>query len=199
MYKKKKFITNSERRMSFMNNSTSIAEKKDFLKWFLKNHRFHKRECVWLLNYFISDDLVMENLHFVEHAKFCPKAIILSTKCSNETPFQFVKENIVTSDIEKSFHDIRLNPDEQVYIQLNFKHSHKNVKYSLIVEDNPYLPDDLQPIKQYAIWADFILDESIFKYKIDQLNKQINQALDNYDKKTFLQLSEQLKKLVSPC
>lgn len=181
-----------------MSNSTSVREKKEFLKWFLKNHRFQIRECVWLLNYFISDDLVMENIRFVEHAEFCPKAIIVSTVCSNETPFQFLKENIVTFDVEKSFHDIRLNPDEEVYVQLNFKNAHKNLQYSLIVEENPFLPESMQPRKQYAIWTDFILDESLFKYKKEQLDKQINQALDNNDKKAFLQLTTELKKLLSP-
>lgn len=181
-----------------MSNSTSISEKKDFLKWFLKNHRFHKRECVWLLNYFISDDLVMENLHFVEQAEFCPKAIILSTVCSNKVPFRFLKENIVTSDIEKSFHDIRLNPEEKIYVQLNFKHSHKNAQYGLITEDNPFLPESLQPNKQFAIWTDFVVDEAIINFKRKQLNKEINRALDNNDKKTFLKLTKQLQNLLGP-
>ncbi len=181
-----------------MNHSTSIAEKKDFLKWFLKNHHFHKRECVWLLNYFISDDLVMENLHFVEHAEFCPKAIILSTVCSNEVPFRFLKENIVTSDIEKSFHDIRLNPEEKVYIQLNFKHSHQSLQYSLVIEENPYLPESLQPNKQYALWTEFIVDEAVIKFWQQQLYEQIDHALDKKDKEKFLALTKQLKQMISP-
>lgn len=177
-----------------MNHSTSIAEKKDFLKWFLKNHRFHKRECVWLLNYFISDNHVMENLHFVEHAEYCPKAIILSTVCSNEVPFRFLKENIVTSDVEKSFHDIRLNPDEKVYIQLNFKYAYQHTQYRLILDDNPYLPESLQPNKQFAFWTDFIVDEAIISFKQQQLLKRIDEALDTNDKETFLALTKELKK-----
>ncbi|PWA12357.1 hypothetical protein DCC39_06020 [Pueribacillus theae] len=177
-----------------MNSSISIAEKKEFLKWFLKNYRFHKRECVWLINYFISDDLVMENLHFVEKAEYCPKAIILSTVCSNEVPFRFLKENIVTSDVEKSFHDIRLNPEEQVFVQLNFQHSNKNPQYSVVMEENPFLPESLHPTKQYEIWAGLILDEAVTSYREQCLYEKINEALDNKDKETFLKLTEQLKR-----
>lgn len=139
----------------------------------------------------------MENIHFVEHAEYCPKAIILSTVCANDVSFRFLKENIVTSDIEKSFHDIRLNPEEHVYIQLNFLHSNKNPHYGLVIEENPYLPESLQPDKQFAIWTDFILDEALVQFKQKKLNEQIDEALNNGDKARFLELTEELNKLLN--
>lgn len=176
-----------------MNDSISIIEKKDFLKWFLKHYRFQKRECVWLLNYFISDDIVMENLHFVENAEYCSKAIILSTVCSNEIPFQFFKDSVETTDVEKSFHDIRLNPEDKIYVQLNFRDSHKNPHYGIIVEENPFLPESLQPAKQYEIWADLLISEAVQTYKEERLYAEIDKALDCKDKQAFLQLTKRLK------
>ena len=38
----------------------------------------------------------------------------------------------MTTDAEKSFHDIRLNRDEDIYIQLNFKSSFQNANYVAI-------------------------------------------------------------------
>jgi len=178
-----------------MNSAISIAEKKGFLKWFLKHYRFHKRECVWLLNYFISDDTIMENLRFVENAEYCPKAIIMSTVCSNDVPFRFYKESIVTSDVEKSFHDIRLNPEEIVHIQLNFHKANKNPQYISVLEENPYLPESLQPDKQYAVWADMVLDEAFQSFRHHRLLEAIDKALDQKNEEAFHQLTEELKKL----
>ncbi len=63
---------------------------------------------------------LLENIHFVEEAHYCPRAIVMSSVEHNGVPFRFYKGNIMTSDAEKSFHDLRLNPDESIYIQLNF-------------------------------------------------------------------------------
>lgn len=181
-----------------MNSAISNAEKKGFLKWFLKHFRFHKRECVWLLNYFISDDLVMENIHFVENAEYCPKAVIISTVCSNDVPFRFYKDGIVTTDVEKSFHDIRLNPEESLYLQLNFYKSQKNPQYAVVSEENPYLPERLQPEKQFSFWADIVLDDAMQTFRYNRLYEQLNEALDKKDKETFMQLSCQLKQYKKP-
>ena len=50
----------------------------------------------------------------------------------------------MTTDAEKSFHDIRLNRDEDIYIQLNFKSSFQNANYVAVLEENPYLQSTLK-------------------------------------------------------
>ena len=50
----------------------------------------------------------------------------------------------MTTDAEKSFHDIRLNRDEDIYIQLNFKSSFQNANYVAVLEENPYLPKHIE-------------------------------------------------------
>ncbi len=46
--------------------------------------------------------------------------------------------------LKKSFHDIRLNRDEDIYIQLNFKSSFQNANYVAVLEENPYLPKHIE-------------------------------------------------------
>ena len=104
-----------------MNNSVPVMEKRDFLKWFLEQHQLKRRECAWLLNFLMSDDYLMERVHFVEQAEYCPKALMISSVDVDSIPFAFHKNKHVTMDAEKSFHDIRLNRKEDIYIQLNFK------------------------------------------------------------------------------
>ena len=50
----------------------------------------------------------------------------------------------MTADAEKSFHDLRLHPDEKMYIQLNFPNNHTCPQYASVREENPFLPAYLQ-------------------------------------------------------
>ena len=106
-----------------MTASVSVLDKKEFVRWFLKKYQMKRRECVWILNYLLSHDELLENIHFVEEAHYCPRAMVMSTTDSIGIPFRFYKGNIMTADAEKSFHDLRLHPDEEMYIQLNFPNS----------------------------------------------------------------------------
>ena len=178
-----------------MSSAISILEKKDFLKWFLNNYQLKRRECAWLLNYLMSDDQLMEKVHFVENAEYCPKSLIISANDVDYIPFSFHKRQHVTMDAEKSFHDIRLNKEEEIYIQLNFKDAKKNPQFVAVLEDNPFAPVDKETEKIYSLFADLIIDQAKFQFEKRQLTEKIDQSLDNGDKESFLKYSEQLKKL----
>jgi uncharacterized protein YpiB (UPF0302 family) len=178
-----------------MKSTVSVVEKKDFIKWFLNQYQLKKRECVWLLNYLVSDEVLMENVHFVESAEYCPKAIIMSTTCTDGVPFRFYKQNILTTDAEKSFHDIRLNHDEDVYIELNFKSAYLTPQYAAVLEENPYIPENMVPDKKYGLWAELVLDQSLTRFKKEKIISKIDAALDQKDELAFKKLTEELKKL----
>jgi uncharacterized protein YpiB (UPF0302 family) len=178
-----------------MKSTVSVVEKKDFLKWFLNHYQLKKRECVWLLNYLVSDETLIENVHFVESAEYCPKAIIMSTTCTDGVPFRFYKQNILTTDAEKSFHDIRLNHDEPIYVELNFKSNYSTPEYAIVLEENPFIPENLIPDKKYGLWAELLLDRSLIDFRRKNLMEQIDKALDNDDYLTFKKLTNDLKNL----
>ncbi len=178
-----------------MSSAISILEKKDFLKWFLNNFQLKRRECAWLLNYLMSDDQLMEKVHFVENAEYCPKSLIISANDVDCIPFSFHKRQHVTMDAEKSFHDIRLNKEEEIYIQLNFKDAKKNPQYVAVLEDNPFIPIDKETEKIYSLFADLIIDKAMFQFEKKQLTEKIDQALDSGDKESFIKYSNQLKEL----
>ncbi|MGM7701670.1 ReoY family proteolytic degradation factor [Pseudalkalibacillus sp. Hm43] len=178
-----------------MGSTVTVLEKKDFLKWFLNHYQLKKRECVWLLNYLVSDEALMENVHFVENAEYCPKAIIMSTNCVDGVPFRFYKQNILTTDAEKSFHDIRLNQDEDVYIELKFKGAYRTPQYAAVLEENPHIPENMVPDKKYGLWAEMILDQSFSHFRKKSLQTQIDEALDRKDFESFERLSKEYNKL----
>ncbi len=121
-----------------MDNLIPVVEKKDFLRGFLKDFELKRRECTWLLNYLMSNDALMERVHFVEFAVCTPKALIISADGVETVPFSFHKFQLVTTDAEKAFHDIRLNQTEDIYIELHFVGSKLYPPYLAVLEDNPF-------------------------------------------------------------
>jgi len=180
-----------------MNAPVSVNEKKDFIRWFLNHYQLKKRECVWILNYLMSHDQLMEKVHFVEQAQYCPRGIVMSTHCVSEVPFRFFKENVMTTDAEKSFHDIRLNREEDIFIELNFYASFQAPQFVAVMEENPFMPKNIQISEKDRQIAEEFLTSSIEKFQREKLFRQIDEALDKQDEKAFKDLSNQLKKINS--
>ncbi|MEC1179088.1 ReoY family proteolytic degradation factor [Metasolibacillus meyeri] len=178
-----------------MASSVPIAEKKIFVRWFLKNYQLKRRECVWILNYLLSDEKLLENVCFVEEAHYCPRAIVMSSVESNGVPFRFYKGNIMTADAEKSFHDLRLNPDEVMYIQINFPNIPPHQVYLAVLEENPYMPKYLHISEKDRILAEQLLKDSMRAFQEEKLLKEIDEALDQGDKNRFFELSSLLQAL----
>ncbi|WAA10567.1 ReoY family proteolytic degradation factor [Fervidibacillus albus] len=179
-----------------MATPVSVNEKKEFIRWFLNNYQLKKRECVWILNYLMSHDQLMAKVHFVENAQYCPRGLIMSTQCVDDVPFRFFKNSVMTTDAEKSFHDIRLNRDEDIYIQLNFKSVHQSYQYALVLEENPFMPDTVLISEKDRQLAEQFLQYTLLQFQVEKLKKEIDEALDEKNEKTFLQLSKQLNKVL---
>lgn len=178
-----------------MQTPVSVNEKKEFIRWFLNHYQLKRRECVWILNYLMSHDSLMEKVHFVEQAEFCPRGIIMSTHCVDEVPFRFYKENIMTTDAEKSFHDIRLNKQQNLFIQLNFRSAYRSPEYAAVLETNPHIPKDLYENEKDKDLAEKVLEHSIATFQKERLMKEIDEALDRHDQETFNKLAKELSLL----
>ncbi|WP_085992039.1 ReoY family proteolytic degradation factor [Oceanobacillus senegalensis] len=180
-----------------METPISSIDKKNFIQWFLKHYQLKKRESVWILNYILNHNQLLKKVHFVRDVKFCPRGIVITSQCSSEVPFRFYKNHLVTTDAEKSFHDIRLNQDEDLFIQLNFNKSHQNSFYASVLEENPYVPDDYFVTKKDKILAEKLLDKTVFEYKKKKLQMEIDRALDELNQERFIKLSNKLNELES--
>ncbi|HZG72190.1 MAG TPA: ReoY family proteolytic degradation factor [Chondromyces sp.] len=178
-----------------MTAPVSVHEKKDFIRWFLNHYQLKRRESVWILNYLMSHDQLMEKVHFVEDAQYCPRGMIMSTHCVDSAPFRFFKENVMTTDAEKSFHDIRLNKNEDIYVELKFRGSNLSHQYAAVMEENPFMPKHLKITEKDRVLAETFLKESIYRFQKERLLREIDLALDRKDAATFQILTEQLNKL----
>jgi uncharacterized protein YpiB (UPF0302 family) len=121
--------------------------------------------------------------------------MVMSTHCVDDVPFRFYKESVMTTDAEKSFHDIRLNRDEDIYIQLNFRASFHSPQYVAVLEENPYAPKHLQVNEKDKIIAEQFLEKSLHDFQKERLMKLIDEALDRQDEQEFKRLTEQLRRL----
>jgi uncharacterized protein YpiB (UPF0302 family) len=184
-----------QRREMTMATPVSVNEKKDFIRWFLNHYQLKRRECVWILNYLMSHDQLMEKVHFVEQAQYCPRGLIMSTHCVDKVPFRFYKENVMTTDAEKSFHDIRLNREEDIYIQLNFHASNQKHQYAAVLEENPFMPNHLQVNEKDGLIAEEFLNYSIERFQHEKLLNLIDEALDKQDREAFQVLTKKLNQL----
>ncbi|WP_077326674.1 ReoY family proteolytic degradation factor [Virgibacillus siamensis] len=178
-----------------MQTPVSLQDKKSFIQWFLNHYQLKKRESVWILNYLVNHNEVLSNVHFVREAKFCPRGIIMTSHCSDEVPFRFYKNQLVTTDAEKSFHDIRLNQHDPLYIQLNFDKANQNIYYAAVLVENPFIPDEYFITQKDKELAANILDTLLFDTRKNRLLHEIDNALDQNDRGTFNRLVNQLHHL----
>lgn len=173
----------------------SIAEKRKFIQWFLKHYEL-RRETAWLLRYLSSDDQLLKRIHFVDHVTSLPCAMIISTRCSNMVPFRYTNHQRMCLDVETAFYDIQMNPDVELYIGLYFKDRSTCPEYAAIMEGNPMEKYDLVQDKLLSLFAEMILDQALRDFQRRELYKKIDDALASRDEQSFLQLSEQWKKIL---
>ncbi|GAB4073584.1 ReoY family proteolytic degradation factor [Barrientosiimonas marina] len=178
-----------------MQSPVSVQDKKSFIEWFLSHYQLKKRESVWILNYILNHQTLLSNVHFVREAKFCPRGFIISSTSSTETAFRFHKKQLVTTDPEKAFHDIRMNQNTPLYIQLSFQNENQNALYAAVLIDNPFLPDDYFITAEDQERAQKILEKTIYDYQLKTIQENINKALDKRHKQNFNKWVKQLHKL----
>ena len=172
-----------------METKITNEDKIKFLDIILRR-RFHKRECVWLLNYLKSKSNLLENTHFVENISGCEKAMVMTTVGSKGDAFKFIHKKEVTTSAEKVFLKIREKPESDLYIQINFEDSMKCSDYLAIMEENPFIqPLELSDkIKEEA--NEFIEFMSSKLYALS-FEEKINDALDTNNKELFIKLTRQ--------
>ncbi|QKY69198.1 ReoY family proteolytic degradation factor [Lentibacillus sp. CBA3610] len=178
-----------------MQTPVSAKDKKSFIQWFLNHYQLKKRESVWILNYIVNHQKLLDNVHFVREAKFCPRGLIMSSQCSDAVPFRFYKKQLVTTDAEKAFHDIRMNQHEPLYIQLNFNKSYQSIFYAAVLVENPFIPDDYFITGEDQDLAKRLLEKTIYDYQQQAILKKIDEALDKRDQQAFTELTDHLRKL----
>jgi uncharacterized protein YpiB (UPF0302 family) len=176
-----------------METTVALQDKKDFIRWFLKNYQLKRRECVWILNFMLNHENLLKRVMFVRESRYCSRGLVMSTTCTKDEPFIFYKGDSIINDAEKAFHSLRLEEDN-FYLQLNFSDSNKSSNYMSVLEENPFAPLEKTvenpEIKKEALK---LLTETMAIGNKMRITKVIDEILDLGQKEKFLELSHSLK------
>ncbi len=175
-----------------ISHTVSVADKKYFLRWFIDNYELQSNEATWLLTYLCSDADLLQRVHFVEEANFPLKTIIVSAKCVKMKPFVFYNKKKFIYNVEEAFMEIYNNLEDDIYLVLYFKDRQGCPEYAYINEK----PEKCTINHSISIQAEIVIEQALHNYRIFDLYKQIDQAIDEGDRETFCQLSCQLEHLL---
>lgn len=178
-----------------MNIQVTLEEKKTFIGWFLDRHQLKRRESMWILNYLLNHDVVLNKVHFVEQAETTPRGIMMSTIGMDNEPFLFYKEGKVFSDPEQAFHEVRLNWHEDMYLELVFREPWKTEQYLAILEDNPYHKWNDNIPREMIEEVDYALKRLSLNGRKKSLLNLIDETLEKGNRKEFLEYANELKEI----
>lgn len=175
-----------------MKDLVKATDKKHFIEWFLTHYELKNPEAEWLLQYLAQNEQILARVHFTDHFRNLPKAMLLSTTCVQMTAFKYYKNKRVTSDVEKAFLDVHNHPEEDLYVTLYFSDRTSCPEYSAVLEgtqsqSSVVTTSEALTALQAELWVDAIERELQEK----DLRMQIDRALDARNKELFMQLSSQ--------
>ncbi|MHB1630464.1 MAG: YpiB family protein [Bacilli bacterium] len=180
-----------------MKDMITGADKKQFIKWFLEHYELKNPEAEWLLQYLYSSEQLLAKVHFTEHFRSSPKALLMSTTCVQMTAFKFYKNKRVTSDVEKAFLDVHSHPEEDIYVTLYFNGRNTCSRYLAILEQ---ADDRAQTVTGtealIALQAELVLDQIEREWRRERYDREIDAALVTGDRAAFLRLTAEYAKFV---
>ncbi|TVP91644.1 ReoY family proteolytic degradation factor [Alkalibacterium sp.] len=176
-----------------MSSRIQLKDKKKFLKWFLQRYQMKRRESMWILNYLLNHDIVLNKTKFVEQADKTPRGIKMAAVGVDDEPFRFYKEGQEFDHPEQAFHEVRLNWHTDLYIELLFQDAFLSPEYVTVLEDNPFAKwnDRLTPDIDEEV--DDAVDAFYLQEQRQQLLDAIDQALETDNKTDFYSLVKELK------
>ncbi len=173
-----------------MKDMITGADKKQFIKWFLEHYELKNPEAEWLLQYLYSSEQLLAKVHFTEHFRSSPKALLMSTTCVQMTAFKFYKNKRVTSDVEKAFLDVHSHPEEDIYVTLYFNGRNTCSRYLAVLEQVDERAQAVTGTEALmALQAELVLDHIEREWRRERYDREIDVALVNGDRDAFFRLT----------
>lgn len=148
-----------------------IKIRRDFLNYVLHQYDFNDRVAVWVVNFIKSHPTLIQSVRFIETSGI-KKSLRISSKQTGRPSLILNKDELVITDGETIFHELRFNLDEPFLLTFNFE-----------LEDHKY--DQLIHLEHRR------LDVATR----DELLQKIDEALDSQDARRFDELTHELKLL----
>lgn len=166
-----------------MSIKISVKHKQDFINMLLNQYQFKCRQCDIILTYLLSSEKLLQLTHFVDDITYCPRAISFSEVSVENDSFIFYKANIKTTCHMQAYHDLRLNNDEPIYINVNMPKPYELQHYN-VLETNPFIVYHEQNKRKVL---------QLQQEQINMIKNHIDQALDDHNEQQFNELTKQLQ------
>lgn len=178
-----------------MSAQVSLETKKKFLGWFLDRYQLKRRESMWILNYLLNHDIVLNKVHFVEGADKTNRGIVMSTIGTSEEAFLFYKNGSEFDNPEQAFHEVRLNWHSELFIELVFQDAWKSEEYLSVLEDNPFYTWNEAVPEETRQKAEQGMDDFYIETQKQRILSLIDDALEQDNREAFLSLSKELQEI----
>ncbi|WP_078554074.1 YpiB family protein [Bacillus alkalicellulosilyticus] len=179
-----------------MKKWVSAVEKRNFIKWFLDNHRLKRNEARMLLEFILKNHHILENIRFTEQIKPNEKTIVISSLNSDEPGFEFYYNKRKTDDVSTALGELMANPSAKVNMIVYFYGKSMNHRYLQLIEipalDNIKRHEKHQ---KYSKEVDLVIEKAMLEKERQTLRHRIDLALDELNESLFKKLVVELKEL----
>ncbi|WP_413377746.1 YpiB family protein [Alkalihalobacillus sp. 1P02AB] len=179
-----------------MKKWVSNEQKRGFLQWFIKNNQLKNKEAKLILDQFIRNHHLLDQLKFTDSINKNKKTMIISSYQSDEPGFMYYNKKTKTDNLSSLLDDLVTNPTESFYLILNFNGKSLNHRYLQLLENEK--SDNFQRFKRFKKYEEEtnqVIEQLIKNKDKEALMKAIDEALDNRDKVLFNKLVEKLQEL----
>ncbi|WP_017725876.1 YpiB family protein [Halalkalibacterium ligniniphilum] len=174
----------------------SVAEKRQFLQWFLNSQQLKRKEARQVLEHMIKRHHILENVSFTEEIKLSETTMVISSMNSDEPGFVFYSQQRKTDDVARALGELMANPSKKVNLILHFYGKSLNHQYLQLL-DAP-AKERVMRYKQFQHYAketDQLIESIILETEKEALRQQIDEALDQKDEARFKRLVAELNEL----
>lgn len=167
--------------------------KRQFIARFLEKYPNQPKEVVWFLNYLLSPLGQLDRVHFtLDETGYQHTATI--EVASTVAPFLYRKNKLVTTEVERAFHGLRLLEDEPLYIECRFPGREWDLAYAAVYEEDYALKCEEEQNYNRVISEEML--RSLERQQDEQrLLQLIDESLDDHDYERFVMLQKQYTRL----
>lgn len=179
-----------------MKMTIDVADKKKFLTWLITHEFFVRREVSWILNYLLTHDAILKQVHFVENAQHTPRGLCVRSSSVSDQSITLYLDDRTYQDSDQIFHEIRFNWKSALYIECIFPKPWENPLYMAVLEDNKFHKwnDNLDATMVDRV--DTYFKQNALESQIQALYEEIDEALESGNQEQFIMLTNQVNALL---
>lgn len=170
--------------------------KKNFLFWFVENYQLQSAGSKQILLQLAENEALLSQVHIVLDGSYLRPLLVISTEGSGMPPFLLKTFDSTVTDSMMILSRLQLLEESPIYLTLYFPDRANCEPHQAVLEEDP-ISLDSNRAQQILIDFELSLWNETFKLEMEraELMSQIDQALDEKNKRKFLRLVKKLNSL----